>query len=170
MKKIRFIVAILIAFFTVEFAQAQNWDAATCADICNIVADGGYNIDQVLQSQCGYTHVNNMNAGNDGYLALYSRNARVDINGNLNGLGNKGVSSIVMAYLSSGPCKIVISFFSTANAKVFRNQAYELGFKKTKEANNKSYYVLGNFGITELTDKIGRFTSYQFAIEPLFMY
>ena len=166
MKKIRFIVTILIAFFAVEFAQAQNWDAATCADICNVVADGGYNIDQVLQ-RCGYTHVNNMNAGDDGYLALYSRNACVDINGNLNGLDKRGVSSIVMAYLSSGPCKIVISFFTPANAKVFRDQAYQLGFKKTKEANNKSYYVLGNFGITELTDKIGRFTSYQFVVEPL---
>ena len=161
---LRFFLIVACVVFA-NSAFGQKWDAATCADICNIVVDGGYNIDEILQSKCGYEHLNNMNAGDDGFLALYALNAQVDIYGNLIGLSKTGVSSIVMAHLNSGSCKIIIGFFSSANAKRFRDQAFELGFVKSKTSGKNSYYVLDNLSIEESTDKIGCFTAYEFMIQ-----
>ena len=165
-----FAFCLCLALATEAAAPKNTWDAATCADICNIVVDGGHNIDQVLIRGCNYKHENNLTTGDDGFLAMYIRNVRVDPYGNLVGLGNKGVSSVVMAHLSSGPCKIVIAFFSAANAEKFRNQAFELGFQKVKTSGKSTFYVLDNLVIEETSDKIGRFMSYQFAVQPLYMY
>lgn len=164
MKTVRLFLVLILLTVTSGTINAQRWDAATCADVCNLVEDGGYEIDAVLQHQRGYTLINNMNT-NQGFASLYARNARVDINGNLLGLGKSGISSVIIAHLYGGSVEIGISFFSTANAKRFRDQAYEIGAVKAKTVGKTTYYILEDLIIEESPGRIGRFTSYDFLIK-----
>lgn len=164
MKSLQLFFAILIVAISSATVNAQRWDAASCADICNIVEDGGYDIDAVLQHQRGYTLINNMNT-NQGFASLYARNARVDVNGNLLGLGKSGISSVIIAHLYGGSAEVGISFFSAKAAQRFREQAAEIGARKVKTVGKTTYYVLEGLIIEESTGKIGRFASYDFLVK-----
>lgn len=164
MRTIKLLLLLLLVVISGETINAQRWDAATCADLCNLVEDGGYEIDAVLQHHRGYTLINNMNT-DQGFASLYARNARVDINGNLLALGKSGISSVVIAHLYGGSAEIGISFFSAKAAQRFRDQAAEIGAKKVKTVGKKTYYVVDNIIIEESPGKIGRFTSYDFLVK-----
>lgn len=159
----KILLFLLLVVVSCGVANAQRWDAASCADICYIVDDGGYCIDEVLQHKCGYTLINNINT-DQGFGSLYARNVRVDINGNLLGLSKSGTSSVVIAHLYGGSADIVISFFSAANAKKFRDQAFKIGAQKVKVAGKTTYYVINNLIIEESIGKVGKFTSYNFVV------
>ncbi len=103
----RFTVAVLV-LASITVANAQSWDAATCRDLCYIVANQGYYIDDVLVAKCHYTIFNNFNT-DEGFVTIYSRNVNYDAYGEPSSLSKSGVSSIIMANRrSEGPITIQI--------------------------------------------------------------
>ena len=152
----------MMALCLPTLSRAQAWDSATCYDICNIVYNDGYNLDDVLQGKLGYELCNNIDV-EDGFMSLYYKNCDVDAYGNLNGLSRQGVSSVIMVHVTNGPVEMSFSVFNAANAQKFLKQATDLGFTKLSRIGGRQKYLLENIVMEDLgTDKIGRFTSYSF--------
>lgn len=166
----RFAMAVLFVVMAIV-TNAQKWDAVTCADLCNIVANNGYNIDDILVRKYDYFIVNNFNT-DEGFGSIYSRNVNYDAYLEPKSLSKAGVSSIIMANMrSNGPVTVQITLFSATNAQIFRNQMLELGFKKTKVTKGTTYYVLGDFVIEEdKQQKAKQFIFFNFRVQPAYMY
>jgi hypothetical protein len=171
MKKTLFVLTLLwAALFTPVQAQQSNWDAATFEDLCILVLNQGYEVENVMGA---YTHVNNLTLDDGyGFASLYALNARVDYNGNLLGLTNGGVSNIVIVLHNTGDdfgCAVISNFFSTANAAKFRQQMLDLGFKKTKTQGTEIHYThskMPGFKVVESKDRMGKYSMTCFAINP----
>ena len=164
MKNILYLtIALFIA--SVGNLKAQNWDAATAADLCNVLLeDDGSELGNCM-TRNGYYLVNNFDTTDGGFASLFSRNCTVDINGNVQSLSSKGVSSIVVCYNPIEQSKqVVITLFSAPNATKFRQQMLDLGFTKTGTARGKTTYRLEEYELqaTEYADKMGRYNIYMF--------
>lgn len=147
-------------------AAAQTWDAATCADLCQILLEQGYYIDSELIHQRGYTLQNNVTSDDgSGFMACYSKNVVMTRDGNnIVSLG-KGVSSLVMAQHAGGSLLgIAISFFNDKNAATFRNQMTNIGFQKVKTSRGITYYYYNGITIEEQNVKQGKYVLRSFML------
>lgn len=165
------LVAALLMISAVP-AQAQNWDAVTCEELCDLVYNDGYDADQRLD---GYQLINNF-THNDGYgfTSLYARNIRVDYNGVVQGFSKSGVSNLVFVNHMSNQggetnANAVITFFSSANATKFRTQVTQLGFKKAGTERGVVVYKHSNvpLKIKENSEKYGKYPAWGFLIEKI---
>ncbi len=150
---------ILISCCLPLFASAQNnWDAVTAEEILEVVLDDCSEINN-LMAHNGYEVVNNLDTNDGGFLTIYSRNCTLDLNGNAVRLG-KGVSSEVLCLNPLNmESSVSVVLFSTANANKFRQQVFDLGFKKSKTTREGIYYKIPGyqFVVFEAKGKSGRY-------------
>lgn len=146
-------------------ATAQSWDAATCYDLCYILLNDGYYVDDILVGKYHYKVEQNESYGDQVFVTFYSKNMELDVYGNIVRFSKTGVSNVVSALKNTGnSTPMGMTLFSLANAKKFRDQALELGFKKWKVSGGKTYYTLKNLVMEEFTDKWGGRKCYNFTI------
>ena len=72
---------------------------------------------------------------------------------------------MVAAHQMPDDVEVILFLFSQTNAATFRQQALDLGFKKTKTVGGKTTYRLDALELTESTGKMGRFRTYEFMVK-----
>ena len=163
--KIKTLLFLLCIFALGPVKSLAEWDAATCRDLCQIVLNDGRNIDEILDTGGKYTLVNNANTSDESFISLYALNLVCDIYGNIVRLHKEGISNMVAAHQMPDDVEIILFLFSQTNAATFRQQALDLGFKKTKTVGGKTTYRLDALELTESTGKMGRYRTYEFMVK-----
>ncbi|MBP3227494.1 MAG: hypothetical protein J6M53_01780 [Bacteroidaceae bacterium] len=156
MKK-TFLLSLLLTLSLTAVAQ-KRWDAVTAKEVVNLVLEGGYGFGDVM-ARNGYTLVNYVTLSGDSFVTIYRRNCVTDNNGDVLRLG-QGVSSVVICSNNTDqPSEIAVSLFSTTNANLFRQQCFDLGFKKSGTVRGNTVYKIPGyeFAIVESKGKSGRY-------------
>lgn len=162
-------IIIALCMLLPQMVMAQQWDAATCIDLCRVLVNQGSETDNILVGKYGYELVNNIPVGDDysnGYLSLYQLNMTCDINGEIVSLARNGVSNyLLIGYDAYDEMSLATSFFSPGNAAKFRQQALDIGFKKTRTVRGETFYEWEGIELAESSKRFGRYTAYAFTLK-----
>lgn len=156
MKKNNLLIFLFVLITTNTFAQ--QWDAATCLDMCRILIENGSNAEEVLIDKLDYDYIASQDFDDLRTGYMFARNVKVDSNGRVLSIGKQGVSSVVMLKPSLYDPKYIIIFFSKTNIDIFRRQILDLGFEKLGTDRDGTHYFFDGVEITEYRDKSGNYS------------